>query len=151
MSLPVRVLHRRIHLVEQRQIVQPSLRIQQCALIQRIARMNLYTLLHHGWLGVHDARHQHLIDKYLFALGHIQGDVGLMRIAAFDILLYLNPRVRESVAQVIPQNRIAISRQRDQRIRLACLRVQQTLHILLSAARPPRSPSRHRTSAAAPL
>ena len=130
----VRILHRRIHLVEQRQPVQPPLRVQHRALVQRIARMHCHLLAHHVRPGMHHARQQHLVHKHLLPLRHVHGHVRLLRIAARSLLLHIHVRLGKSMAQVVVQDRVAITGERNQRIGLPLLRVQQRLHILFPAA-----------------
>ncbi len=122
------ILHRGIDFVEEREIIQRPLCIEQRALIQRIAGMNLHNALNHVGFGAGISGDENILDEDLMPFGHIEAYVraaGILRVLG---LFDLDMRLLEPVAEVVVEHRVAVSRQGCQAERLPLLRVQQPAH-----------------------
>ncbi len=125
-----RVLDGRNDLVEQREVVEVSLRFEQRALVQRIARVHQQLLVHNLRAGVANAALKHLADEDLLAFGDVEGHIGLGLVGALDRLIDLNLGLVEPIAEKVPEDRVAVAGKRDQRKGLATLRLEQPLTAL---------------------
>ncbi len=108
-SISCRILHRRNHFVEQRKVVQVSLRFQQRSLVQRITGMHQYLALDNLRSRIVDSRQQHPVDENLLSFRHGQRNIGSSRICTFLVKLNVDLRLIEPVAKVVRQHRVPVA------------------------------------------
>ena len=77
------ILDRGVHLIEERQLVEISLRVEQRGLVERIAGVQRDGALDHTRPRVMKAGDEHIAHKYLRAFIDVKGDVDLAGVVRF--------------------------------------------------------------------
>ncbi len=118
----LRILHRRIHLAEDAEIVEPGLGVEQILLAERVSVMHLQFALHDVVAGVFGSRHHHAIHREAFPFLNRVGYVFTIGLVGRRLGRDFQRGVGKSVIEVITEDSFPIVRQILLGVRLAGLR-----------------------------
>ena len=128
----VGIFDRRVDLVEEGEFVEIALRVHQSRLVQRVARVQGDGAGHRIRPRVMQPGEQHIAHKDLLSLGDVEDHVFLAPVGGSRLLFYIDLGLVEATAQVVGQQRVAVSGQILRRKQLARRGVQQREELAVS-------------------